>query len=51
MRGVTDPATQARAIVTFGLGAMLQAKVRNDPEVLRDLKHQVLTMLGATVSV
>jgi TetR/AcrR family transcriptional repressor of nem operon len=51
MRGVTDPAAQARAITTFGLGAMLQAKLRNDPEVLRDLKSQVLSMLGATVSV
>lgn len=49
MPGVTDPAAQARAIMTFGFGAMLQAKVRNDPEVLRDLKPQVLSLLGATV--
>jgi TetR/AcrR family transcriptional repressor of nem operon len=51
LTGVTDPVAQARAIATFGLGAMLQAKLRNDPEVLRDLKHQVLALAGATVPV
>jgi TetR/AcrR family transcriptional regulator, transcriptional repressor for nem operon len=51
LRNVTDPPAQARAICTFGLGAMLQAKMKNDPEVLRDLKHQVLALLGASVSI
>ncbi len=48
---VTDPAAQARAVGTFALGAMLQAKLNNDPEVLRDLKGQVLALLGAPLPV
>jgi TetR/AcrR family transcriptional regulator, transcriptional repressor for nem operon len=48
---VTDAGAQARALGTFVLGAMLQAKLQNDPEVLRDLKHQVLALLGASVPV
>src|SRR5215831_1049036 len=39
---VTDPAVQARAIGTFVLGAMLEAKLHNDPAALKDLKGQVL---------
>ena len=32
-----DSAVQARALSTFLMGAMLQAKLHNDPEVLREL--------------
>jgi hypothetical protein len=48
---VTDPTAQASAIGTFVLGAMLQAKLHNDPEVLRDLKGQVLALLGTPLPV
>jgi|SRR5690349_11413395 len=48
---VQDPSRQARSIGTFMFGAMLQAKLRNDPEVLRDVASQVLGLLGATAAV
>jgi TetR/AcrR family transcriptional repressor of nem operon len=48
---VTDPAIQARAIGTFVLGAMLEAKLHNDPEKLKDLKGQVLALLGTPLPV
>lgn len=45
----TDTAAKARAVSTFIFGAMLNAKVRNDPEVLRSLATQVLDFIGAPV--
>jgi TetR/AcrR family transcriptional repressor of nem operon len=45
-----DFATRAREIVCFALGMMLQAKVKNDPEVLHDLSCAVLRMIGARPS-
>jgi TetR/AcrR family transcriptional repressor of nem operon len=47
---VNDPVVQARAIGTFMFGAMLQAKLHNDPEVLRGLSAQVLALLGVSAA-
>lgn len=44
-----DPAAIARMLGTFLLGATLQAKVHNDPELLRSLGTQACELLGATV--
>ena len=46
-----DFTAKSQAIHSFTLGMMLQAKVKNDPEVLRDLTPTILQMLGATVPV
>lgn len=45
-----DFGAKSRAIYSFALGMMLQAKVKNDPEVLRDLAPMVLQMIGASVA-
>jgi TetR/AcrR family transcriptional repressor of nem operon len=42
-----DAATRARTLTTLILGAMLEAKVHNDPERLRPLSWQLLEVLGA----
>lgn len=42
---------KARAIFYLLMGALLEAKVKNDPEVLRNLAPDVLQMIGATVLV
>jgi len=44
-----DFAAKSRALFCFILGMLLQAKVRNDPEVLRDLNPTVLQMIGVAV--
>ncbi|MBL8860820.1 MAG: TetR/AcrR family transcriptional regulator [Planctomycetes bacterium] len=44
---VADPAARARALHDMALGAMLRAKVENDPEVLRGLRAQVLDLVRA----
>jgi TetR/AcrR family transcriptional repressor of nem operon len=44
---VADPAAKARSLHALAMGVMFQAKVENDPEVLRGLRQQVLDLLGA----
>jgi TetR/AcrR family transcriptional repressor of nem operon len=44
---IDDPRTTARIVGTLALGAMLRAKIQNDPEELRALAPQVLGLLGA----
>ncbi len=39
---------QAQAIFSFIMGMLLQAKVKNDVEVLRNLSPTILQMVGAT---
>lgn len=46
-----DAARKSRAISAFVIGMLLQAKVQNDVEVLRDLGPQVLQLIGAPVAV
>jgi len=43
---VADPAAKARSLHALAMGVMFQAKVENDPEVLRGLRNQVLDLLG-----
>jgi TetR/AcrR family transcriptional repressor of nem operon len=43
-----DFAAKSRAIFCFVVGMLLQAKVRNDPEVLRHLSPNIMQMIGAT---
>jgi len=45
---VNDPKTSARQICSYVLGLLLQARLRNDLNVLRDLQPTVVTMVGAT---
>jgi TetR/AcrR family transcriptional repressor of nem operon len=42
-----DFAAKSQAIFCFIMGRMLQAKVKNDPEVLRDLAPSIMQMIGA----
>jgi TetR/AcrR family transcriptional repressor of nem operon len=44
---IEDVKATARMIKSLGLGVMLEAKVHNDPELLRELAPQVLSLLGA----
>ena len=46
-----DTAKKSRAISAFVIGMLLQAKVQNDVEILRDLGPQVLQLIGAPVAV
>ena len=48
---IEDSAAMARVVGTLALGAMMKAKIHNDPETLRSLAPQVLGLLGAAVSV
>jgi TetR/AcrR family transcriptional repressor of nem operon len=41
-----DPATLAKQIYDFTIGLLLQAKIDNDPEVLKRLKPGVFRLLG-----
>jgi len=45
-----DFAQKSRMIHSLTMGMMLQAKVKNDPEVLRDLTPAILQMIGAVVT-
>jgi TetR/AcrR family transcriptional repressor of nem operon len=45
----TDFDAKSRAIFCLIMGALLEAKVKNDPEVLRNLAPNVLQMIGAAV--
>lgn len=42
-----DPTGKARALQSFMLGQLLQAKMRNDPELLRDMTPTVMEFIGA----
>jgi len=44
---VDDPKTSARQIFSYVLGLLLQARLRNDLNVLLDLESTVMTMVGA----
>jgi TetR/AcrR family transcriptional repressor of nem operon len=48
---IEDPGATARVLKTLALGAMLDAKIKNDPETLRGLAPQVLGLLGAPLPV
>ena len=45
-----DFAAKSRAIHSFALGMLLQAKVKNDPEILRELAPTIMQMIGAGVA-
>ncbi len=47
--GKTDFAGKSQAIFSFVLGMLLQAKVKNDVEILSDLNTMVTKMIGAEV--
>lgn len=44
-----DFAAKSRAIFSFAMGMLLQAKVKNDPEVLRDLGPMVMQLIAPLV--
>jgi TetR/AcrR family transcriptional repressor of nem operon len=44
-----DFAAKSQAIYSFAMGMLLQAKVKNDPEVLRDLAPTIMQIIGAAV--
>ncbi|HEX3800858.1 MAG TPA: TetR/AcrR family transcriptional regulator [Verrucomicrobiae bacterium] len=44
-----DFADKSQAIFCFIMGMLLQAKVKNDPEVLRHLSCHIMQMIGAAV--
>jgi TetR/AcrR family transcriptional repressor of nem operon len=44
-----DFSCKSRSIFSFVMGMVLQAKVKNDAEILRDLTPMVLQMVGASV--
>jgi TetR/AcrR family transcriptional repressor of nem operon len=46
----TDAAQLARAVGCAVTGMILQAKVRNDPEMLREMEPVVMRLLGAEVA-
>jgi len=43
-----DFAERSQAIVCYVLGVMLQARVRNEPDVLRAIEPNILNLIGAT---
>lgn len=44
-----DFAAKSCVIYSFAMGMLLQAKLKNDPDVLRDLAPSILQMIGAAV--
>ena len=44
-----DFVAKSQAIFSFIMGMLLQAKVKNDPEILRDLAPTIMQMIGAAV--
>jgi TetR/AcrR family transcriptional regulator, transcriptional repressor for nem operon len=48
---VADPRAAAQQVYSFVLGAVLQAKIQNDIEVLRNLEPTVMTIIGAKAAV
>lgn len=43
----TDPKRASQKILSLVMGSMIQAKIRNDVEVLRDLEPTVMAIIGA----
>src|SRR6266436_4659708 len=41
-----DPKASARQVCSYTLGLLLQARIRNDLDVLRDLQATVITLVG-----
>ncbi len=41
-----DPKASARLVCSYALGLLLQARIRNDLNVLRDLQAAVITLVG-----
>jgi len=48
---VTNSNQAARNVLSFVVGAMLQAKIHNDVQILKDLESPVMAMLGAKAAV
>jgi TetR/AcrR family transcriptional repressor of nem operon len=46
-----DPSLAAQQVYSFVLGAILQAKIQNDVEVLRHLEQTVMAIIGARTAV
>ncbi len=46
-----DFAAKSEAVVCFLMGMLLQAKLRNDPEVLKNLAPTILQMAGANAAI
>ena len=46
-----DPSLAAQQVYSFVLGAILQAKIQNDVEVLRYLEQTVMAIIGARTAV
>lgn len=44
---VTDPKVAAERVFSYVLGTVLQAKIQNDVEVLRDIEPTVMAIIGA----
>ena len=44
-----DFEAKARAVCCFFMGMLLQAKVKNDPEILREVSSHIFQMIGAAV--
>jgi TetR/AcrR family transcriptional repressor of nem operon len=44
-----DFVAKSQAIYSFTMGMLLQAKIKNEPEILRDLAPTILQMIGAAV--
>jgi len=44
---VADPKAAAASVYAFALGSILQAKIRNDIEVLRNIDQTIMAMIGA----
>ena len=48
---VEDPTRAAQKIFSFVVGTLLQAKIQNDVEVLRDLEPTVMAIIGARTGI
>jgi TetR/AcrR family transcriptional regulator, transcriptional repressor for nem operon len=48
---IKDPKAAAEQVYAFVLGTIMQAKIQNDIEVLRNLEPTVMTIIGARVEV
>ena len=46
-----DPKRTAQKVFSLVMGSMLQAKIQNDVEVLRDLEPTAMAILGARTAV
>jgi len=44
---IEDPRVEAQAVVSYVLGMLLQARIRNNPEVLASLQPMVMRMIAA----